>query len=50
MAKHTELRLTERETAELWALLFSVLTNGDQWDHYDLNALRRVADKLKVDR
>jgi hypothetical protein len=45
---HVEVRLTEREALELWSLLYSVLTNSDQWDHYDLAALNRVAQKIKA--
>lgn len=44
--KHVEVRLTEKEASELWSLLFAVLTNGDQWEGYDLPALNRAARKL----
>lgn len=47
LSKHVEIRLTEREALELWTLLFTVLSNADQWESYDLAALNRVAKKVK---
>lgn len=46
MSKHTNLELTALEADELHALLVAVITNGDQWDGYDLRALARVDSKL----
>lgn len=46
MSEHITPRLTRHEAFAVHALLAVVLSNGDQWDDFDLQALRRADNKL----
>lgn len=47
MSRARAVRLTEKESDALLALLGMVLTNSDQWDFMDLRALERAHRKIE---